>query len=302
MTHTIMCIDDEQMVLDSIKCSIKNEPYQILTSTNGEDALSKLEQNHISVIITDMCMPKMDGFEFLTRAQKVCPDAVYMVLSAHSDIDKIMKAVNENHVWRYITKPWHKEELVLAIKNAVEIYEHRKERKEFISQLEEKNLQLSRMNNKLEDCVRERTKQLQQKNRILQMLIEDADITEILKVVCTAISEQFSLSPVFIHVPFLNRMISDKSVEPSEKLLPFLKEYEGQKTEIVNNSGICIPLVKNNLVLGTILIENGRKIKELKLPDEQRGFISVATLCLMQAWNLLKVEEMMNELNNDMKM
>jgi DNA-binding NtrC family response regulator len=45
MTHTIMCIDDEQMVLDSIKCSIKNEPYQILTSTNGEDALSKLEQN-----------------------------------------------------------------------------------------------------------------------------------------------------------------------------------------------------------------------------------------------------------------
>jgi hypothetical protein len=44
-------------------------------------------------------------------------------------------------------------------------------------------------------------------------------------------------------------MISDKSVEPSEKLLPFLKEYEGQKTEIVNNSGICIPLVKNNLVL-----------------------------------------------------
>ncbi|HON12045.1 MAG TPA: hypothetical protein PLE24_14355, partial [Chitinispirillaceae bacterium] len=161
---------------------------------------------------------------------------------------------------------------------------------------------LSRMNNKLEDCVRERTKQLQQKNRILQMLIEDADITEILKVVCTAISEQFSLSPVFIHVPFLNRMISDKSVEPSEKLLPFLKEYEGQKTEIVNNSGICIPLVKNNLVLGTILIENGRKIKELKLSDEQRGFISVATLCLMQAWNLLKVDEMMNELNNDMKM
>lgn len=97
-------------------------------------------------------------------------------------------------------------------------------------------------------------------------------------------------------------MISDKSVEPSEKLLPFLKEYEGQKTEIVNNSGICIPLVKNNLVLGTILIENGRKIKELKLSDEQRGFISVATLCLMQAWNLLKVDEMMNELNNDMKM
>jgi len=126
MIHSVLFVDDEVELSSSIMLALRNAPYTVETAVYGEQALKKLMTDQISVVISDMRMLDMDGNEFLDQAQKVCPDAVYMVLSAYSDIDSVMRAVNEQHVWRYITKPWQKEDLKLDIKNAIEIFEYRK--------------------------------------------------------------------------------------------------------------------------------------------------------------------------------
>lgn len=296
MIHSVLFVDDEVELSSSIMLALRNAPYTVETAVYGEQALKKLMTDQISVVISDMRMLDMDGNEFLDQAQKVCPDAVYMVLSAYSDIDSVMRAVNEQHVWRYITKPWQKEDLKLAIKNAIEIFEHRKIKKDLVIQLENKNRKLNELNSILEQRVRERTKQLKSKNEILQMLVEDVDINNILKKACMAISEQHQVSSVYINVPFLDITISKSSQKLTKNLMKILEECNHDRKVIIKKTGIGIPLLKNDLFLGTILIGNKKCLNE-SFADKDDSFISTTIICLMHAWNLHKMDELLNELN-----
>src|SRR5690554_896010 len=296
MIHSVLFVDDEVELSSSIMRSLRNAPYTVETAVYGEQALKKLMTDQISVVISDMRMLDMNGNEFLDQAQKVCPDAVYMVLSAYSDIDSVMRAVNEQHVWRYITKPWQKEDLKLAIKNAIEIFEYRKAKKNLVIQLENKNRQLNELNSILEEKVRKRTKQLKSKNEILQMLVEDVDINNILKKACMAISEQHQVKSVYINVPFLNSTITNSTRKITKNITKILEECNRERKEIIKKTGIGIPLLKNDLFLGTILIGSKKCLNE-SFADKDDSFISTTIICLMHAWNLHKMDELLNELN-----
>lgn len=294
--HKVLIVDDEQMVLDSIIRALHKEPYTVEMTDNGEDALKIIKRSFPSVIIADMCMPHMDGHEFLSKAQLICPDSIYLVLSAYSDINNIMKAVNEQHVWRYITKPWEKEELRLAIQNALEMFEHRKIKNDLISALKTKNKQLVELNEILEHKVRERTLALQNENEILQMLVKDFDIGLILQKICSSISLHLHISPVFIDVPFLSKTFSDTSQSPTVHLSDLSNTAMHEMRDIMDKNALAVPLTEDGTVLGTILISKIQEHCEFKLADSKFSFVSTAILCLMQAWNLRQVDQMMDEL------
>ena len=97
MNHTILIVDDEQSVLNSVFRALHGEDYKVITSNSSKDALQVLKQSNVSVIVSDMRMPGMDGIEFLGGAQKLSPDSVKMILSEYSDIEKIMELINERH-------------------------------------------------------------------------------------------------------------------------------------------------------------------------------------------------------------
>ena len=67
--HTILCIDDEQNILSSLKRLLRREGYQLLTTTSGSEAFKLLEENHVHLIISDQRMPEMNGTDFLAQVK-----------------------------------------------------------------------------------------------------------------------------------------------------------------------------------------------------------------------------------------
>lgn len=290
MGHVVLFVDDEQKVLDSVRRTLHGSDFRMEIAVGGREGVKKCQQIAPSVIVTDMRMPEMDGVTFLQEARKLHPEAVCMVMSAYSDLDKIMSAINEQHIWRYITKPWETEDLKLAIQNAMEMFEYRDGKKkleasleELLATLEEKNRQIEEMNSLLEEKVKERTLQLREKNEILQMLVEDATTAEVMKKICLAIAHHLCVSPVFIDVPFLPASFSGTD-EPLPAELKSIGEKAMQDgKEITAASCIAKPLVKGESALGSLLITHPEKVNGQKLADAVGNYLPAAILCLMQA-------------------
>jgi class 3 adenylate cyclase len=118
----ILYVDDEEQNLFAFKAAFRRE-YTIYTAQQGEDALEIMRQANIQLVITDQRMPKMTGVELLDTIRQEFPNPVRMILTGYSDVEAIIKSINAGQVFRYITKPWNKDELRLSIENARQLYE-----------------------------------------------------------------------------------------------------------------------------------------------------------------------------------
>jgi len=145
MKPTILIVDDEQHVLNSINRSLRDE-YNIILSFDGKSALQILREQEISAILSDQRMPGMTGSEFFLEARKIQPDTTRVLITAYSDIEAIIQAVNEGNIFYYIEKPWEPDNLKLVMKRAVERYSLIKQNSRLIHDLEIANQQLSREN------------------------------------------------------------------------------------------------------------------------------------------------------------
>lgn len=110
----IMCIDDDPQVLRAIVRDLKNkyrQSYRIISTTDAAEALSSLLElknkgETIAMFISDQRMPLMDGVTFLEKALKFYPDAKRVLLTAYSDTDAAIKAINTVQLDYYLVKPW----------------------------------------------------------------------------------------------------------------------------------------------------------------------------------------------------
>jgi two-component system sensor histidine kinase/response regulator len=152
-SRTVLFVDDEIAILNSLKRLLRAEPYQLSFARSGQEALSILEKKGIHVIVTDLGMPAMDGMALLKQVQARYPDVIRLVLSGHADIDSILAAINRGNVYRYIIKPWNTMELKIGINQSIDLFNLYQERRDLLKKLEEYNLLLKKR-------VEERTRQL----------------------------------------------------------------------------------------------------------------------------------------------
>ncbi|HVH06203.1 MAG TPA: response regulator, partial [Myxococcota bacterium] len=97
------------------------DDYDVVTSASPRDALVKLEQHApIAVVISDQRMPEMTGVEFLAKVYEKYPNTVRMILTGFADMDATIGAINDGHVYAYVTKPWDQDELKQVVRRAVE--------------------------------------------------------------------------------------------------------------------------------------------------------------------------------------
>ena len=120
---SIIIVDDAKEVLSALKRELKDEPYQLHLAGSSEEALKILEKNTCKVIISDVKMKKMDGFELLEKVREKYPDMIRMILSGHSDVKLILGIVNEKGIDRYLTKPWNIDTLKKSIENGLALYD-----------------------------------------------------------------------------------------------------------------------------------------------------------------------------------
>jgi two-component system response regulator HupR/HoxA len=120
-TVTVLVVDDEPRVLDALEAVLAAE-FRVLRAEGGEQALRLLAGADVAVIVTDYRMPGMTGVELLRRSQDVAPDAVRIVLTAYTDVDSLMDAINTGRIYHFVPKPWDPNELLLIVRRAAERY------------------------------------------------------------------------------------------------------------------------------------------------------------------------------------
>lgn len=146
--HTLLVVDDEVDVLESLR-HLFHRTYRVLTASSGDQAVQVLRDADVHLILSDQRMPGMSGDVFLSHARRIAPDAMRMLFTGYADIQAVINAVNEGHIFRYILKPWDATELEVVIRQAAEQYELLAERKRLIAQLQTTNAQLTRANEEL---------------------------------------------------------------------------------------------------------------------------------------------------------
>ena len=115
--------------------------YEVLTSTDARRALEILEEKSpIAVVLTDQRMPNMSGVEFLAEVCRRHPNTVRMILTGFADLEAIIEAINDGHVWAYITKPWEPDHLKHVMKQAVERYRLTVENERLLAHLRQANV------------------------------------------------------------------------------------------------------------------------------------------------------------------
>ncbi len=165
MKQAIICVDDEDIILEALKDQLGpffENQYLIETSTTAEEALEIYEElvenkYEVPVVISDYLMPGMRGDEFLIKVHEKNPHTLKILLTGHANIDGITNAINKANLYRYIPKPWDRDDLILTVREAVRSFLQEEE-------IKKKNIELLSINENLERLVDERTSELAQAN------------------------------------------------------------------------------------------------------------------------------------------
>ncbi|MEC9397056.1 MAG: hybrid sensor histidine kinase/response regulator [Myxococcota bacterium] len=165
--RTLLVIDDEPDILDAIRRLFRKR-YRVLVAQTTSEAREMLANEHVEVVLCDQRLPRSSGIEFLTDIRETHPNIVRVLFTGYTNLDDIVDAINQGHVYRYISKPWQPAELRLLIDQAFEHYAHMKEREKLLSDLKAANLELAAKNDQLTLA----NEQLETVNRVRQVFME----------------------------------------------------------------------------------------------------------------------------------
>ena len=126
MKRTILVVDDEESILQSVTDILEDEGFQVKTAENGEVALSVIREAMPDIVLLDIWMPGMDGIEVLRRAKEEWPFIPVVIMSGHGTIETAVKATKLG-AYDFIEKPLSYEELVMTLQNALRFRELQEE-------------------------------------------------------------------------------------------------------------------------------------------------------------------------------
>ncbi len=121
---SILFVDDDQNLLNSMERTLRHEPYQILTAGSADEAASKLVREPIAGIICDFQMPGMTGLDFLTHVSHEYPHVFRILLTGNPSVELAMRAINEAGVFRFFAKPVNVVDLAISIREGTECLKH----------------------------------------------------------------------------------------------------------------------------------------------------------------------------------
>lgn len=300
----IICVDDEKIIINSLVSELKNsfgEYYIIESAESGEDAIVLLkelilENIEVPLIITDYLMPVMKGDELLKQIHEISPSTFKIMLTGQATLEGVSNAINWANLYRYIGKPWERDDLKLTVSEAIKSYFKDKK-------LKEQNDELRKFSYTLEQKVKDRTAELAEKNknildsifyakRIQQaVLLSQEHLNEILSnhfiffQPCDIVSGDFYWTTIYknylifavvdctghgvpgafmsmLGLSFLNEIVSKKEITKASEVLNLLREsvigaLHQKGIEREQKDGMDISIAIIDLIPDPIWIENG---------------------------------------------
>jgi two-component system response regulator HydG len=118
-TATVLVVDDDRANLDSVSRIFQREGLATLAASNGTEALELLRKPEVSVMVTDLMMPGMDGQELLKAARTIRPDVEVVLMTAYGTVETAVAAMKDG-AYDFITKPLKRHSLVKSVQKALE--------------------------------------------------------------------------------------------------------------------------------------------------------------------------------------
>jgi YesN/AraC family two-component response regulator len=116
---TLLIADDEEELIENVLYDLKKTVKTIITASNGAEALIKLKENKVDIVISDINMPQKNGITFATEAREWGYSLPFIFLTAHGD-DELMKKALSLGAFDFIDKPYEKDSLIEILKEAAE--------------------------------------------------------------------------------------------------------------------------------------------------------------------------------------
>jgi DNA-binding NtrC family response regulator len=139
--HTLLVVDDEADVCDSVHDLLRRE-FKVLKARSAAEGYKLMEDNEVHIIMTDQRMPQVTGVELLSKIRVGHPRAVRMLFTGYADLDSIIQAINQGHIFQFLKKPWQPEELETAVREAAREYDRLVEQAEAMEQMQHEIAQL----------------------------------------------------------------------------------------------------------------------------------------------------------------
>ncbi|MFJ5771341.1 response regulator transcription factor [Psychrobacillus sp. NPDC093180] len=117
----LLVVDDEEHIRELIKVFLQNEGFSVLEAVDGVDALSKLESEKIDMVIMDIMMPNMDGWELCKEIRMYQEDLPILMLTAKGETTQKVKGFNLG-TDDYMVKPFEPAELIVRVKSILKRY------------------------------------------------------------------------------------------------------------------------------------------------------------------------------------
>jgi diguanylate cyclase (GGDEF)-like protein len=144
MPHVILFVDDEREVLDLLAFTFPaSAGYEALLARSGEEALRILGAREVDLLVTDQRMPGMSGIDLVARARQIDPSLCVVLLTAVSDPQDLVEAINRGEVYRFVQKPWEANDLRQTVLSALEHVYLKREKMRLYVELERKQAALA---------------------------------------------------------------------------------------------------------------------------------------------------------------
>jgi len=118
----VLVVDDELSILHVLQRTLETAGYQVTACTDPFRALEHLKEGTYQVLSADYMMPGMTGSEFLAQARTIQPKTLRILVTAASDFSAAVAAVNDGEIFRILSKPWNRVELLRCVRQAFDTY------------------------------------------------------------------------------------------------------------------------------------------------------------------------------------
>jgi len=146
--HGLLVVDDEPEVCNTVYHLLRRR-YNVLRAHSALEGLELMANHEVELVLTDQRMPEVTGVEMLVKLKTKYPEAIRMLYTGYTDLESVVRAVNEGHIYRFISKPWRPEELISAVDDAArefhrifQTFEELAICRQTVKQLEQENLSL----------------------------------------------------------------------------------------------------------------------------------------------------------------
>lgn len=120
--HCLLIIDDEPNVCDSVHDLLRRD-FRVLKAHSAEEGYRLMQEEEVHIVMSDQRMPQISGVELLTKLKTRYPQAVRMLFTGFADLESVISAINQGHVFQFIRKPWQPEELLVAVQQAADEFD-----------------------------------------------------------------------------------------------------------------------------------------------------------------------------------